>query len=140
MIDTFSHNYKHARDAFREASSRLGARVEQYAVDVGTEQGVTLFVDVTVVGATNPQWSVVVSSGVHGIEGFLGSAVQISCLRKLSLDDLAQTNGQFIFIHSLNPYGFAYLGRRVNEENVDLNKIFFFPARPTMAQPKAMSA
>jgi hypothetical protein len=85
-----------------------------------------LFVDVTVVGATNPRWSVVVSSGTHGIEGFLGSAVQVSCLRKLSLDELAQTNGQFIFIHSLNPYGFAHL-RRVNEENVDLNRNFLLP-------------
>jgi hypothetical protein len=78
----------------------------------------------------------VLSSGTHGIEGFCGAGVQHALLEHylqggMSLhadgaqpipaisawpDDFA-----LVICHAINPYGFSWL-RRVNENNVDLNR------------------
>jgi hypothetical protein len=58
----------------------------------------------------------VYTSGLHGIEGYAGSAVQ----RKL----LALGESRpVLWLHALNPWGMANF-RRVNESNVDLNRNF----------------
>lgn len=61
----------------------------------------------------------VYSSGLHGIEGYVGGAVQRELL---SLHEDAAV----LWLHSLNPWGMAR-GRRVNENNVDLNRNFLAP-------------
>ena len=62
----------------------------------------------------------ILTSGVHGVEGYVGSAVQQMFLKELvkenSLDELG-----LLVIHGVNPYGFKYK-RRVTENNVDLNR------------------
>ncbi len=62
----------------------------------------------------------ILTSGVHGVEGYVGSAVQQMFLKELvkenSLDELG-----LLVIHGINPYGFKYK-RRVTENNVDLNR------------------
>jgi len=59
-------------------------------------------------------------SGVHGIEGFAGSAVQLQVL-----DDSVACRGDFdlLLIHAMNPFGFENR-RRVNEDNIDINRNF----------------
>jgi hypothetical protein len=57
---------------------------------------------------------------MHGVEGFAGSAIQLALLDK-EQDIPAGT--AVAFLHVLNPYGMAWL-RRVNENNVDLNRNF----------------
>ena len=63
-------------------------------------------------------------SGTHGVEGFAGSAIQCSLLESIQ-DSVEQGNNKdlpsIVFVHALNPYGFANL-RRYNENNVDLNR------------------
>lgn len=61
-------------------------------------------------------------SGTHGVEGFAGSAIQTGVLRS-DLPDRLPEGVRLVFIHAINPYGFAHL-RRVNEVNVDLNRNF----------------
>ena len=62
----------------------------------------------------------ILTSGVHGVEGYVGSAVQQmflnELLKKISLDNMG-----LLLIHGINPYGFKYK-RRVTENNVDLNR------------------
>jgi len=62
----------------------------------------------------------ILTSAVHGIEGYVGSAVQQMFLKELvkenSLDDMG-----VLLIHGVNPYGFKY-NRRFTENNVDLNR------------------
>ena len=63
-------------------------------------------------------------SGVHGVEGFAGSAIQIKWLRSLAqgperLEGKSQQT--ILFVHGFNPWGMSWL-RRVNQENVDLNR------------------
>ncbi len=64
------------------------------------------------------------SSGLHGVEAFAGSAIQLQWLaegiRPLSED------AAIVLAHVLNPYGMAWL-RRFNENNVDLNRNFLAP-------------
>jgi len=63
------------------------------------------------------------TTGVHGVEGFAGSGLQIHLLE--DGPPLAKSTAA-IFVHGINPYGMAWL-RRVNENNVDLNRNFLGP-------------
>ncbi len=62
----------------------------------------------------------VISSGVHGIEGFTGSAVQSMFMKEMISPEVLAEMG-ILMIHAINPYGFKYF-RRVTENNVDLNR------------------
>jgi hypothetical protein len=66
---------------------------------------------------------VLLSSGLHGVEGFAGSAIQLHVLSNLPP---ISKDGAIILVHVLNPYGMAWL-RRTNECNVDLNRNFLRP-------------
>ncbi len=61
----------------------------------------------------------VMISGVHGVEGFTGSAIQ----RYLLSNGFNVRNTALLMIHGFNQWGFKNL-RRVNENNVDLNRNF----------------
>lgn len=61
-------------------------------------------------------------SGVHGIEGHVGSALQ-NLLIKEDFWDLRDENLGILIVHGLNPHGFKF-SRRVTENNVDLNRNF----------------
>jgi hypothetical protein len=64
----------------------------------------------------------VLSSGLHGAEGFLGSGIQLVPLEKYR--NMAPLSGRkLVLIHSLIPYGSAWLWRW-NEDNIDLNRNF----------------
>ncbi len=65
---------------------------------------------------------ILVTSGTHGVEGFMGSAVQKYMIEEVLPTFNRDTTG-VILVHAINPYGFKYL-RRVSENNVDLNRNF----------------
>lgn len=62
----------------------------------------------------------ILNSGLHGIEGYTGSAVQIMFIEKILKQQLPGNMGVLI-LHGLNPYGFKY-HRKVTENNIDLNR------------------
>jgi hypothetical protein len=119
----YSETYREARGRFRAAARDAGARLEAHTVRAAPDEEESLTIDVARIGPASPRWSVVVSSGVHGVEGFFGSAIQTAFLQQSSAAQFAQFDGEFIFIHAINPFGFSEL-RRVNEDNVDLNRNF----------------
>lgn len=123
MLGIYPANYHEARDLFRQAAQDLGAHLENHVVLSGAEYGGDLTIDVAVVGVEDPTWSLVVSSGLHGVEGFFGSALQTAYLRQVQRQDVIDSKGQLVLIHAINPFGFFAL-RRVNEDNVDLNRNF----------------
>jgi hypothetical protein len=59
-------------------------------------------------------------SATHGAEGFCGSGAQVSTLKTGQWRELPQGTA-LVMIHAINPHGFSWL-RRVNEDNVDLNR------------------
>ena len=62
------------------------------------------------------------TSGIHGVEGFAGSAIQLSVIDMLKNQKLIE-DYCIIFVHIINPFGMAW-HRRVNENNVDMNRNF----------------
>lgn len=63
----------------------------------------------------------VLFSGTHGIEAFVGSAVQRWLVDQAFMQNREDVN--ILIVHGLNVYGFKNL-RRVNENNIDLNRNF----------------
>ncbi len=71
-----------------------------------------------------PSAVLVHSCGLHGVEGYAGSAIQRNLLKDATfLEHLAALQpGQMVIIaHALNPHGMAWR-ERFNENNVDLNR------------------
>lgn len=64
----------------------------------------------------------VITSGMHGVESFTGSAIQHMFIKDV-FPTLNRENLGILIVHALNPYGFKY-HRRVTENNVDLNRNF----------------
>ena len=116
----FSRSYSEARRRFQEAAARQGAVLSEYRVVPDSAE--PLCIDVAHLGDPSAPQALVVSSGVHGVEGFFGSAVQLAWLEGLAEQPLP-AGRQTILIHAVNPVGMAHL-RRFNEDNVDLNRNF----------------
>jgi len=62
---------------------------------------------------------VVLSSGLHGIEGFIGHSMTILFLRKFLKEINERT--EVILYHIINPFGMDHY-QRTNHNNVDLNR------------------
>lgn len=123
----FCDDYVTARARFREAAR--GARYELVAVPIGQHgpDGSELTLDVALRGPDTAARALVISSGLHGIEGYFGSAVQCAWLTDPAR--AVPADRRIVLVHALNPYGFAWR-RRVNEDNVDLNRSFMRRGQP----------
>lgn len=129
VIPPLSASYADARAAFLDAAASANARITSDPHPETGREGEPLFVDVAEVGPplTDGGSAVVVVSGTHGVEGYLGSALQRHHLETIDAD---RTMGPTVlFVHALNPYGFSWV-RRVNEDNVDLNRNFIDWSEP----------
>jgi len=120
----FPTSYAAARAEFLAQCARTGARVESLAHALPGPDG-ALFMDCAGWGQADAERIVVVSSGTHGIEGYAGSGIQSALLA----EGLHPPPGTRLeMVHAINPFGFAWR-RRVNEDNVDLNRNFVDHAR-----------
>jgi len=63
----------------------------------------------------------ILDSGLHGIEGYVGHACIMTFLDEFLLEISPDT--EIVLYHPINPYGMKYY-RRNNEHNVDLNRNF----------------
>ena len=117
----FSSDYYEARGTFLSNAKKAGATLHRLPL-IDT----SLSTDVAILEGS-PHKYLIHISGVHGTEGYAGSAVQAAALEYLSnnLKNIKK-DIQFptiIFIHIVNPFGMAN-NRRVNEDNIDLNRNF----------------
>lgn len=131
MSSYFSQNYAEAQRRFRAAATRLGFAIESHSIGVNGPDGSELAFDVAC-SSGDPANVLVVSSGVHGVEGYFGSAVQLAMLDRWSEGQLPQA--KIVMLHGLNAYGFAW-DRRFNEDNVDPNRNFLLPGQPFEGSP-----
>ncbi len=138
----FSADYGMARSRFRAAVKALGYAQTAYGIPVGTDPTVPrmdwsdLTIDVAIGGAVTPRHTVVISSGLHGVEGFLGSAIQLALCQSHLTHHPLPDDLRLVLIHALNPYGFA-ARRRWNEANIDLNRNFLLPGELFQGSPPA---
>ena len=120
----FLNSYDESRDAFLRQAAAMketyrGVKLDR--VSVAGKADSDLSVDVLYIPAQKARKRLLVlSSGVHGVEGFVGSAVQRMFLDEFAAPGLLEHTGLLI-VHAMNPYGFKNI-RRVTENNVDLNR------------------
>ncbi|RWE20568.1 MAG: DUF2817 domain-containing protein [Mesorhizobium sp.] len=124
----FSADYQEARHKFREAVLRAGATPLRYPHSGRGPRGESLTTDAAIVGDIALPNLVVVTTGLHGVEGFCGSGCLVGLLEQRLLAE-RNVDTAVLLVHALSPYGFANL-RRVDECNVDLNRNFIDHHRP----------
>ncbi|MFK8022517.1 MAG: M14 family metallopeptidase [Ilumatobacter sp.] len=131
-IDTprLDATYAVARQRFLDAAERSGATVRTTVHPLTGREGEELAIDVAVLGPSDADTTVLVVSGTHGVEGYAGSALQHWWLEERAAQRPADV--RVVLIHSMNPVGFSWV-RRVNEDNVDLNRNFVDWTQPPPA-------
>ena len=132
----FSASYAEARERFRAAVRARQATLETHALPGHRgADGEDLAIDVALLGIGDAPAMLVVTSATHGIEGYCGSGVQTALLHDGDWIGRVERAGvALLLVHAVNPYGFSH-GRRVNEDNVDLNRNFRDFAKPLPANP-----
>ena len=133
--DYYSANYaEEARAKFLDACNAAGVTVDSFENPNTGPEGGPLYTDVAVLGPSDATAALALGSATHGVEGFAGSAIQTGLLRDGMASRLAE-GVRVVMIHAINPYGFAHL-RRVNEDNVDLNRNFVDHSKPYPSNPR----
>ncbi|MFN3826540.1 MAG: DUF2817 domain-containing protein [Micavibrio sp.] len=135
--ELFSKTYIKAREKFQKAAENWGGLLDSYTLygykgDIGEK----LTMDLAWQGPRDAERLLITTSAVHGVEGHAGSALQTMCLSDRTL--LSACNDVAILhVHAFNPYGFSH-GRRVNENNVDLNRNFIDWRKPAPADHRLL--
>ena len=131
----FADTYTQARAQFLAAATYRAAHTSAFKIAARGPQGEELMIDTARVGSERPHTLVLLTSGVHGVEGYAGSALQQLWLTQFA-HDLPPRVG-VLLVHAVNPFGFAH-GRRVNENNVDLNRnaLTLFPGPHNAGYPR----
>jgi hypothetical protein len=120
----FSETYQQARNQFRDAALSRQAQLISYLHPLKGVHNETLAIDVALLGSSAATQVLFAMSGTHGAEGYCGSGAQIALFEHAGLrQQIAQGRLQLVQLHALNPHGFSFT-RRVNEDNVDLNRNF----------------
>lgn len=99
----FVETYYDARAKFRQHASDANAKLHTLRLDHLAHLDLTI--DVAVIEGSKDRVLLHVC-GTHGIEGFAGSAIQSALLQSTKewKKDIGPT---VVFVHALNPYGFA---------------------------------
>ena len=118
----FSGDYSALRTRFLAAARTAGASLVEYLHPLHGPDGERLATHVAYLGRNDARKLMVLISGTHGVEGPFGSACQTAWLSQNTPWQLPDDTA-VLAIHLINPWGTAW-SRRVNEDNVDLNRNF----------------
>jgi hypothetical protein len=112
----FSDSYETATSRFTTLAEAANARRLSAPIPQSDDA-----IELALLGDARAKTLVIHSSGVHGVEGYVGSAIQLAVLEaRPRVDDSLAV----LLIHVVNPSGMR-LGRRWTANNVDLNRNFF---------------
>jgi len=120
--DFFGIDYADARRKFLAGAAIANAASETIDHPLKGPGGEGLHTDLAWIGPEDAPKVLVAISGTHGAEGFCGSGAQVHGLAS-GLYAERPKDVAVLLVHAINPYGFAWI-RRVNEDNVDLNRNF----------------
>lgn len=119
----FSANYVEARAKFLAACEKRGVSVDtRLNPNAKGRQSEELYMDICRLGRPDASNVLILLSATHGVEGYCGSGVQIALLEQNHFSRLPE-DVSIVMVHALNPFGFSH-DRRVNEDNIDLNRNF----------------
>ncbi len=124
LDECYSGSYAVAQQRFKQhaCDQREHSVYREFVYSPTGPAGEKLLTAITWRGDPQASRVLVLQSATHGVEGFAGSAIQIDSLRGAAETPLA-ADLAILYIHAINPYGFAWL-RRVNEQGIDLNRNF----------------
>lgn len=123
-----SDSYSEARANFLLACEKAGVGVNSHIHPLTGPNEEALATDVALFGCNEACKLLVMVSGVHGVEGFSGSAAQVGWIEERRYEALPEDTA-VLMVHLINPWGAAYL-RRYNEDNVDLCRNFLDFSQP----------
>lgn len=119
--------YAAARARLLAASEGRGATLSSHPHPRTGPAGEPLATDVARFGAPvgAADRVLLISSGVHGVEGHAGNGLQQLLVDSGRLETLPPGLA-VVLIHAVNPYGMAW-SRRVDHDNIDVNRNFVDP-------------
>ena len=120
FFDEYEDVRAHLADTVDSLKSQ-GYNVEFYSQAIDVEDD--LYIDNLYIPSNEEQTNLIVlTTGVHGIEGYIGS-VMLDVFWNEVYPGLNKDNTGVLVVANVNPYGMKY-HRRYNENNVDLNRNF----------------
>lgn len=121
----FARTFAASRDRFRSAAERAGGLLETFDHPLKGPNGESLACDTARFGPGSAQRLLVLVTGVHGVEHYVGSACVIDWIECSGSQKLPEETAVLV-VHAINPWGAAWC-RRYTEDNVDLARNFGAP-------------
>ena len=125
-LEVFPENYISAKKmlmALSEDCAQTKA-VRSFPLEVVSDfDNERLSTEIIWLGPESAEKVVVLISATHGVEGFVGAAVQIDLLLRLQQGYSLPKNTALMIVFALNPFGFVKY-RRCDEMGIDLNRNF----------------
>ena len=122
--EAFCTTYEQVRERLQQRVQHLqtaGVTTEQESYPVDAEDD--LYIDTLYLPSNGEKTNLVVlTTGVHGMEGYIGS-VMLDVFFEEVYPTLDLEDTGVLVVANVNPYGMKYY-RRYNENNVDLNRNF----------------
>ena len=120
FLDTYEASLQRFRDDFRKVQAlwpeaRLESRPLAGHADLTLDW-------IWAEARATPQHRLIFVAGLHGVEGYVGAAMEHLFVEAF-LPRLNPNTTGLLLIHALNPWGMAHY-RRTNAHNVDLNRNF----------------
>lgn len=123
--DVFYDEYDDVRAHFMDTVNELkGAGYDVQLSSHAIDEKDGLYIDSLYIPAIDKQTNlIVITTGVHGIEGYIGSVMLDVFWKEIYASEINKANTGVLVVANVNPYGMKY-HRRYNENNVDLNRNF----------------
>ena len=117
--DSVLTEYEDVRAHLQTLSTALGTQVHSHPIN----EADGLYIDSFYIPSSGTRTNLIVlTTGVHGIEGYIGSVMLDVFFREVYPTLNPESTG-ILVVANVNPYGMKYM-RRYNENNVDLNRNF----------------
>lgn len=121
FADFYPSDYLQSRKHFQKSLEHLKIQFPEAELNaLAVDADKSLFIDTLYIPAQDKKKAlIIITSGIHGVEAFTGSALIFAFLKQMTEDQVRDTG--FLFVHAVNPYGYHQL-RRVSANNIDLNR------------------
>jgi len=125
MTNYFPSSYEDSRERFKQSLSLIqgkwpDARLENHPLNDHPD----LTIDWLWAEPAKKENIIILSTALHGVEGFVGSAMQYLFIQEF-MPHLHSENTGLLLVHAINPWGMEHR-RRFNPNNVDLNRNFVY--------------
>jgi hypothetical protein len=125
-LSAFPCRYSEARTRLLTLAQRCSLMNDVQSIALENLQGAEgedLSTEVIWLGPSAASRVLVLISATHGIEGYVGAAVQSDLIARLLKGYRLPLDTAVLMVFALNPYGFSH-GRRCDEAGIDLNRNF----------------